>query len=166
MQTSFVLFVAAMFVTSVPAVAQANAPGSEAGAYKVEFNIHDARDNAAKTARRYVMLLEGNEKGVFKVGEKVPYATASAQFNYAEIGVNIECHIRELSDKLRMYALIDLSTILGQDKSIAGAPPIIGQLKTNLTAEMTLGKPTLVASMDDPTTSRRFDVEATVTKVD
>jgi hypothetical protein len=180
MRSSAVLFLTTLLIPALPAIGQEKA--ADSGIYKVEFNIHDGSDAAAKTGRRYTIMIEGNEKGVFRVGQKVPYATGSfqpgvgstgvtplvsTQFNYAEVGVNIDCRINEFNGKVRVKAILDLSTVVQHDKSIGQVPPmpIIGQLRIEVNALVNPGKPTLVASVDDPVTLRKFDVEATVTKV-
>ena len=43
--------------------------------------------------------------------------------------------------------------------------PTIAALRIEINDVLMLGKPTLVASIDDPVTMRKFDVEVTVTPV-
>jgi len=178
MRTSAVLFLSTLLIPTLPVSGQEKS-GADSGVYKVEFNIHDGSDAAAKTGRRYTIMIEANDKGIFRVGQKVPYATGSfqagagtgvtplTQFNYAEIGVNIDCRINEFNGKVRVKATLDLSTIVQPDNITVPFPtnPIIGQLRIEVNALVNPGKPTLVASIDDPVTLRKFDVEATVTKI-
>jgi hypothetical protein len=183
MRCSVVLFLATLLVPTIPVRCQEKGGGADAGVYRVDFNIHDGSDTAEKTGRRYTIMIEANDKGVFRVGQKVPYATGSfqpgtgsgvtplvsTQYNYAEVGVSIDCRLNEINGKVRLRAQLDLSTLLQHDKSPATPSmppmPIIGQLKVEVNAVVTPGKPTMVASIDDPVTLRKFDVEATVTKV-
>jgi hypothetical protein len=177
MRNRAVLFLATLLIPTLPVGGQEKG-GTDSGVYRVEFNIHDGSDAAARTGRRYTIMIEANDKGIFRVGQKVPYATGSfqpgvsgvtplTQFNYAEIGVNIDCRINEVNGKVRVKATLDLSTVVQQDKNTAPMPPnpIIGQLRIEVNALVNPGKPTMVASVDDPVTLRKFDVEATVTKV-
>jgi hypothetical protein len=147
--------------------------------YKVEFNLRDGNDAAAKAGRRYTMLVDTTGKGTFRVGNRVPVATGSfqpgsgtnalvsTQFTYVDVGVNIECWIREANGRVGLRADFDVSTIVQPDKAALPivANPIIGQLKINVDTLLNSGKPTVVASIDDPVTLRKFDVEATVTRV-
>ncbi|HEY6393390.1 MAG TPA: hypothetical protein VIX89_19060 [Bryobacteraceae bacterium] len=179
MRTSAVLFFSTLLIPTLPVIGQEKGGSADPGAYKVEFNIHDGND-AAKTGRRYIIMIEANERGIFRVGQKVPYATGSlqpgvgsagvtplVQYNYAEIGVNIECRISEINGRIRVKATLDLSTVVQHDKSNVQVPPmpIIGQLRVDVNALVNPGKPAIVASIDDPVTLRKFDVEATVTKI-
>jgi hypothetical protein len=180
MRTSNVLFLTTLLIPTLPVIGQEKA--ADSSVYKVEFNIHDGSDAAAKNGRRYIIMIEGNERGVFRVGQKVPYATGSfqpgvvsasvnplvsTQFNYAEVGVSIDCRISEFNGNVRVKAILDLSTVVQHEKISPPIPPmpIIGQLRIEVNALVNPGKPTLVASVDDPVTLRKFDVEATVTKV-
>jgi hypothetical protein len=182
MRTSAILFFTSLLIPTLPISGQERVGSADSGVYRVEFNIHDGSDAAAKNGRRYIIMIEANEKGVFRVGQKVPYATGSfqpgiasagvsplvsTQYNYAEVGVNIDCRINEFNGKIRVKATLDLSTLVQLDKSPPTNPPmpIIGQLRIEVNALVNPGKPTLVASVDDPVTLRKFDVEATATKV-
>lgn len=156
--------------------------GTDTGVYTVEFNIHDGGDTGAKAGRRYIMMIDGNEKGVFRAGQKVPYATGSfqpaggsngaapmvsTQFNYAEIGVNIDCRLNDSNGKVRMKATLDMSTMSPREKGAGPLPPnpTIGQVRMEMNALVTPGRPTTVASIDDPVTGRKLDVQVTITQV-
>jgi hypothetical protein len=173
-----VLLAGTLLIPTLPALAQEN-KGADSAVFKVEFNIHDGSDAAARAGRRYTMLIEANTKGTFRVGTKVPYATGSfqagvggavsplvnTQFNYADIGVNIDCHVSDIvNGKLVLHSTLDLSTLVPHDKGAAMNPPspTIAQLRIEINDVLMLGKTTLVASIDDPVTMRKFDVEVTV----
>jgi hypothetical protein len=152
--------------------------------YKVELTIHDGTDSAARTGRRYSLLMEATGKGSFKIGNRVPVATGSfspgvggvgvnplvnTQFTFVDVGVNIDCLLQNGSgDKMTLQTDLDLSTIIPPDKTTAAAVannPTISQLKIHNVSTISLGKPTTVVTVDDPVTMRKFDVEATITRV-
>lgn len=148
--------------------------------YKVEIDIHDTGDADARTDRRYTMLLDDSRKGVFRVGNKVPVASGSfqpgvgsagavvnTQYTYLDIGVNIECTVHEVGGKVSLRGGLDLSTVVKHDGAPGAANlpnPTIGQTKLEIEATIELGRPTVVAAIDDPVTARKLQVEATVTK--
>lgn len=151
----------------------------EPAVYKVEFTIRDASHAAAQTGGHYVLLVGANEKGYFKVGEKVPYATSSfqpgagaggpppvMQYTYLDTGMNIECRITEMNGKITLIAQLDISAVQ-HDKTVAMNPPnpTVAQIRLSARALMTPGKPLQIVSLDDPVTMKRFDVEAKVTKL-
>jgi hypothetical protein len=149
----------------------------ESAVYKAEFNIHDGTDAAAKTGRRYSMVLNPMTKGLLKVGNRVPAATGSAQggnpalvntqYTYIDLGVNIEFDIREQNGRLNLRASLDISTVVPPDKNAMNVAhnPTISQIKLNVDTGVTAGKPVVVAAFDDPVTGQRFEVQATITKM-
>lgn len=156
------LTIAATLVLSAAIKAQDKA---ETTVYKVDFNIHDGRDGAAKDGRRYTLVARNNQKSTFKVGDKIPYATSTgpqaAQYAFLDTGVNIECVARDVNEKVALYAEIDLSAVAGS----RGSNPTIAQSKLIINTVLTQGHPGLVASFDDPVTTRKLDVEATVSRI-
>lgn len=182
MRTAVCLLPALLLMTIGPAGAQEKKePGS---VYKVEFRIRDGSDAAAKNGRRYTMLIDTNGRGSFRVGQRVPVATGSfqpgtggvgvnplvnTQFNYVDVGVTIETSIKEQDGKVALNSSLDVSTLV-EHKPQAGSAilpnPTVAQIRIAVNALVPPGKPTLVASIDDPVTQHRFDVEALVTKAD
>src|SRR5512138_1135159 len=93
-----------LLTAAVPAVAQEATPVGRASVYKVDFTIRDGSESAS-AGRRYSMLIEPNGKGTFRVGTKVAYTTGTiqagsapvaTQYNFADIGVNIDARLREV----------------------------------------------------------------------
>jgi hypothetical protein len=159
------LMIAATLLLNRPAPAQDK---PETTVYKIDFNIHDGRDSAAKAGRRYTLVMRNNQKSTFRVGDKIPYATGSgpqaAQYSYLETGVNIDCVARELNEKVALYAEVDLSAP-GPRSTTGGPNPTVTQTRFVINTVLSQGQPSLVASFDDPVTTRKLDVEATVSKV-
>jgi general secretion pathway protein D len=146
----------------------------EAGVYKVEFTLRDSTDAGAKNGRKYSMLINRGNKAVMKVGNRVPTATGTSggigqvntQFTYIDIGVNIDCTVDERNGKYLMHADMDLSTVIPAEKTGNSLPnPTVSQIKINMDTTLVPGKPTVVASFDDPGTARKFDVDVTLTKM-
>jgi len=145
----------------VPAGAQDKS--GQAAVYKVEYRIRDGSD-AAKNGRHYTMLCDGSGHGVFKVGDRVPVGTGTNQFTYLDLGVNIDTMIRTLPNETRieLSSNMDFSTLVDHKQSTAN--PTVAQMKIVVFALVTPGKPELVASIDDPVTQHKVDVEALITK--
>ena len=165
---------------SAPAQEKASPPGT---VYKVDFNIRDGSDAAAKAGRHYTILVEAGSKGTFSAGDKVPYATGSfqpgvggvgvnplvnTQYTYLDTGVNIDCRVREVQGRILLNADINISTVVQHDKTapnILPNPTVASLRISGISAVVDPGKPAMVASIDDPVTKRKFEVTATVTKV-
>ena len=182
MRTVVTLIFATLLAPALPVFSQEKKDPTEPTVYKVEFIIHDGSDAAAKAGRRYTILIETGGKGTFRAGNRVPYATGSlqpgpsapgvsplvaTQYQYVDTGVNIDCRLRDSSGKVSLNADIDVSTVVQRDQRAAANPPnpTVASIRIGVNAVLSAGKPTLVASIDDPVTMRKFDVEARVIKV-
>jgi hypothetical protein len=107
------------------------------------------------------------------VGNRVPVTTAgtggvggNVQFTYIDVGMNIECTVGENNSRLTLRGDVDISTAVMPEKGVNAAPaPTISQIRLSLDTTVAPGKPTTVASFDDPVTSRKFDVDVTITKM-
>jgi len=168
------LIFASLLVSTLPVRAQEKKESATPGVYRVQFNIRDGSEAAAKSGRRYAMLIESNGQGTFRVGNRVPVAGGGipgatlGQLQIFDVGVNIDCRLRESNGKVDINANIEVSTIVEYEKGAAAIPPnpTVATIRLNVSAILSPGKPALVASIDDPVTKRRFDVEVTVAKVD
>jgi hypothetical protein len=145
--------------------------GQQRDVFKVDFTIRDTGDAGGKTGRKYSVMVYSQNKGVFKIGNRVPVptggsssVTATTQFTYLDVGVNIECTVQDMGGRIGMRSDIDLSTAVTNEKT-PGIAPTISQIRLSIETAIPAAKPTIVASFDDPVTSRKFDVEALVTKV-
>ena len=82
-----------------------------------------------------------------------------------DVGVNIDCLVQENAGKMLMHADMDMSTAIAPDKGNPISNPTISQIKVEIDTAVMPGKPTVVASFDDPVPSRKFEIEAVATKV-
>jgi hypothetical protein len=138
--------------------------------YKVEYHIQDSADRTPKGARRYMMIIDANSKGTFRVGNRIPYVAGQGptgsptQYQYADVGVNIDTRLRELAGKISLSTDLEISSLVQNEKP-AGANPTISSFRVGINTVVEPGKRAQVAAVDDPITMRKFDIDATVTKV-
>ena len=144
--------------------------------YKVEINFHDGNDAGASADRRYSFLVTDSRKATFKVGSRNPAVTGllpqkagaavpTASFTYLDVGVNIDCFVQGTGSHVSLRGSLDLSNISGDVSLVSGVRnPVIRQTKLDLDAVMDLGKALQLASIDDPLTGHKLQVEATVTR--
>ena len=155
-----------------PALAVHAQDSREGLTYKVDFTIRDTGDAGGKTGRKYSLLVNRSQKTTFKVGNRVPVVSAgtggvggNVQFTYIDVGMNIECVVNEYGSRFAIHGDVDISTAVMPEKGGAAPAPTISQIRLNLDTTVAPGKPTVVASFDDPVTSRKFDVDVTITKM-
>lgn len=147
--------------------------------YRVNFSIYELEDGKKINERNYslpVHSVDGNGRsGSIRVGTRVPVATSHSkdgdiQYQYLDVGMIMECDISEQGDKLILASSLDISSFALPDQSAnshaVADSPILRQVKQHFTALLVPGKPTLVTSIDDITSKKRLQVEATVTRID
>jgi hypothetical protein len=159
------LALAAMLLAPAVLVRAQDKP--DVGLYKLDITMRDSTDVAAKAGRKYSLLLNGSNRSVMKMGNRVPAATGgSGQFTYIDVGVNIEAIVSERNGKYLVHANLDMSTVIPPDKTASALPnPTISQIRIDIDTTLTPGKPTVVASFDDPGTARKVDIDLLLTKM-
>jgi len=137
--------------------------------FQIEYVIRDANDPVAKNGRHYILQIDNlNSRGSIRSGAKVPYATgttgtAVTQWNYADVGVNIDCRLYEKDGRLMMNSSFDLSSIAPTTQS--GPGPTVNQVRTETGTVVTLGKEMTLLTIDDPQIQRKLRVDALVTQI-
>jgi len=166
---------ASLLAGLVPLQAQdAKRSGPDTNPYIVEYRLRDTADSA--TDRRYTLMVNGEHKGALRMGSRTPAVSGSftpvnanslvtTQYTYLDVGINIECTVKELDMRVQLHSALDLSSV---DKDPAPANstahnPTIKQTKLELDTTLQLGKPTVLASIADPATGRQLQVTVTVT---
>ena len=132
--------------------------------YKLDFVVKEVEGAKVLNARSHSMIVSTDKSaqpGSIRSGSKVPYATSVGQFNYAEVGVNIDCRsVQELPGELSMIITADISSTAQEQ---ATSNPVIRQNRWNSTVLIPVRKPTVVFSSDDLTTKRQMQLEVTAT---
>ena len=175
MRFQFALLAAALLLPQVPVQAQEKRDSGALPTYKVEFLIRDGGDPATKATRRYTLLMDQGRKSVLKMGNRLPVSTGSflpnspgaspiTQYTYLDVGASIECSINETNGRIEMHGNLDLSSVMQHDAA-PRANPTLAQTRLDLSTVVELGKPTVIAAIDDPAGARQFQVEATVTRI-
>jgi hypothetical protein len=135
-------------------------------AYRIELNVREIENGKRLNSRDYTMVVEDGEWGKIRVGNRVPYQSTEKQFQYQDVGMNIDCHPRQRGDSVALYIGVESSSVVPQEQPPAAATnPVFRRQSCMIGSVVTLGKPTLVASMDDVVSNRRYEIEVTATKV-
>jgi hypothetical protein len=133
--------------------------------YRLEFTLSEIDAGKKINARSYSMLAEDDAKvSKLRVGTKVRVP----EFNqFQDIGVSIDCWLQQQESALLMDAVIDASNISQSTapSDSTHVPPAVHQLRAEIRSVVTPGKPTVLTSMDDPTSKVAFEIELTATKL-
>ena len=166
-------------VAQAGAPEQASAPKQAAveqkpsGYYRLDFNIREMQDSRVVNTRAYSMNVEDGYRGNLKSGARVPVpvgvgpAKEASSFQYMDIGMTIDCRIRSRADYLSLDTTVEMTTIAGSEQmpTAPTSAPVVRSSRTVVPAGVIPGKPTIIASLDDPLGNRRFQIEVTATKL-
>lgn len=148
--------------------------------YRVDFTLRDSEPGQKPAARHYSMLLEDTGQGRINTGGRVPVPTSSfqpgvggqgispvvsTQYQFFEVGVNLQCQLRERGDYVILGVEVGISDVLTDKQATPGLPPKTNQERAQASAAVMPGKPTVILTWDGAGTRRHFELEATAVKV-
>jgi hypothetical protein len=113
----------------------------------------------------WTRLRVGNRVPVFVHSQEKGSANPATDFNYIDVGVNIDNRLRESGDMLALEVTADISSVAFETGGSVGPPPTVRQVKGTSAALIAPGKPSVVFAADDPTSQHRFEVQVTATLV-
>jgi hypothetical protein len=133
--------------------------------YRVEFTITELVDNKKINTRTYSLVAQQGMLNKLRIGGRMPMATSGggpnnlpAQYQYFDVGVNIDCTVREREGLVLLSSVIDLSSVSPQ-RDDQTHQPVVRQVRSEVRTALSPGKPTVISGMDDPTTKARFEFE-------
>ncbi len=138
-------------------------------AYRLEFTLTEFEDGKKTNSRSYSLLAQTHSWNKLRIGTRLPVATATSatmpvQFQYMDIGMNIDANVEEQEGLVLLNSTVDVSGMAPQREEQTHQP-IIRQMKSELRTVVSPGKPTVITADDDPTGKARFQLEVTATKV-
>jgi hypothetical protein len=146
--------------------------------YRFAFSVYELQEGKRTNQRDYSLLVQADGRGPYskiKIGTKVPIVTGNAQGNtqytYTDVGLELECSaIETTNNKLSVRIELNFSSIAISDQNAnpnpEGLGPVFRAISQHLRSVLTPGKPQMIASLDDPNSNKRFQVEVTATKVE
>jgi hypothetical protein len=153
---------------------KSTSPAKPAHAYRVDFSITELADGKKVNTRHYSVVTNWGPWSTLKIGTRVPVASASnsaaaglmnTQFQYLDVGANIDCQVNEQGEDISLDVRSDFSNLSSAEGLHSPEPPIIRQVKINGRTVTAPGKTALIGAVDDPTSNRQYQLEAVVTKL-
>ena len=175
-------------------VADLDRPRSTAGGlsptsgenYRLDYTLTEMDAGKKVATHNYSVIVQRGrnyddaKKTSFKVGSKMPIATGSfqpgiggvgtrplvnTQFNYQDVGVNIDCRLYGPEDDLTLNSSVELSNVAGSVDIGGLSQPIVRQARSDSTVSLLPGKTATVAGLDSVESPRRVDVEVVATRL-
>jgi len=139
--------------------------------YKMEFTVNEMDNGKRINSRSYFMLLRVDAIPKFsdwkrlRVGSKIPIPTAANQFQYMDVGMDIDCRLLPMENgKVGIGTTWDYSS-LGGDQGHDTPNPVIRHVRSEVEAVVPLDKPTVISEVDDVASTHRYVFEVKVTKI-
>ena len=145
-------------------------PQPSTSTYKLDYVFSENQDGKRVNARSYTTLVRVRDRSSIRLGSRIPVSVGAApkegvptQWQYMDIGVNIDCRIEEeLDSGIDLFTNADISNLT--DERHFGNP-IVRQSKFQIQNVVPLGKQVLLTSADEVDGTRRLQLEVTATKV-
>lgn len=143
---------------------------ADAKFYRLTFVAEELEKGKVINSRKYVSSV-GTWKtfnfvaASIRVGNKVPVTNGPNSFNYMDVGINFEARLEGYSgNRLFLNVTGELSD-LGASTATGAAEgrPIVRQRKWGGLTVVDVGKPTVIFSSDDLTSTRTMQIEVTAT---
>lgn len=134
-------------------------------AYRLEFNVREVENGKRVNSRNYMMMAQQNDFARIRVGDSVPYQRSETEYQYRDVGMNIDCRPREHVAGVSLEITVEFSSVAPKSEGAASFHPVIRSDRTTVQTVVSLDKPTLVTSLDDVESNRRYEIEVTATKV-
>jgi hypothetical protein len=146
--------------------------------YRLDFSFNELEDGKKLNTRSYTMVLQDSpmspasawsDSMTMKAVTRVPVVTndnkGQSSTVFVDVGLEIFSRLRPHGNgTLDIDGRVELSSLAQPDQAASGHP-VLRTVESSFSAEVTLGKPMLIASMDDINSTRRYEVELTATKL-
>jgi hypothetical protein len=141
-------------------------PSHPGSAYKLDLLLSEIEGGKRINTRNYSFVVADHKSARVRQGLRVPVATGTAgQFQYMDVGLNIDCDLIEMDNGVHINLLVDESSFSAEQQRSTGSNPVVRQLRNQLQAVVPPGKQTLVSSVEELDSKKRMDIEVTATKL-
>jgi hypothetical protein len=131
-------------------------PSEKSAYYRMDYVVSARDPSAAGTSSAYTMVLEENRGGEVMVGSNVPLSATSQ--SRMDLGLKIHGQFSRVGEN---DVVVQTHVEMSSSEEASG----IHKLTATTDAWVAPGQPTLVASIDDPTSHKRYQVSVTATRM-
>jgi hypothetical protein len=146
--------------------------------YKLNYVLRETDEGKPVNQRTFVVTINSERTNAqgdvigdpkwwsVRAGTRVPYAThrtEGAEYNYADLGINLDSRGHEVGDSLQLEVSSEISSPATEGQSSPGLP-VIRQVRVRSSVLAPFGKSTTVFMADDPASKHRFELDVTPTR--
>jgi hypothetical protein len=135
--------------------------------YKLTMTVRELDGTKLLSSRSYDFTQRSGDWGQLRVGSRVPIATGTAagntQFQYLDVGLKVDSRVEDRDNDVAFDWRLDLSSAAA-DQNPTGQP-VIRNVSSNGQTLLAIGKPVVMTSVDDTSSTHKFVFEVTATKL-
>ena len=146
-------------------------PAKAMDSYKVEFTVSELQNGKKINSRSYWMQIGGNaglkwsDIKRLRVGTRVPVSMGGDQFQYIDVGMNIDCRLLPVGNgKIEIGTNWEYSSV-GAEQERSSSRPAFRTVRSDVETVVALDKPTVLSEVDDVASTSRYVFEVRVTKI-
>ena len=138
-------------------------PPKPVNLYRLDFVIHESENGQSVNTRNYSQLIDAaGDWSRLRAGARVPVTTDKG-VQYTDVGVRIDYQLTEREGYVGLELRLEISNFAqGQETK---DPPLLRTIGSDVKTAVLSGKPTVVSSIDDTASKRRYELEVTATKM-
>jgi hypothetical protein len=142
--------------------------------YELTYVLRELDGDRVINTRSYSTMTSVDEAVQIRADEKVPFFSGgnSGSWQQLDVGVNIDSkQLEDLGERVALSVSADVSSLAGEQKSPSvssfspGTLPLIRNNKWVARVLLPLKQPTIIFSSDDPASTRKMQLQLTVTRV-
>ena len=142
-------------------------PQKPAATYKLDFTLIELEDTTRVNSRSYSLLLEEEAWGRTRIGTRVPLSMGEGKgVQYMDVGFSLDARLNQQDGDLRLELRLEVNSFVPVEGEAARPrEPVLRNMRSELAASIAPGKPTLLTTVDELSSRRRFQVEVTATRI-
>jgi hypothetical protein len=133
--------------------------------YRLDYVVSVTEPGKAPTTSTHTMNVEEDHTSDVRAGANVPLVSGSSGAQASprqDVGLLIQCHLTRAGDDLLLQNTTELSAV---DERADPGPRAIRKIVAKGDAVASLGKPAVVASVQEPVSHAQYEVTVTATKL-
>ena len=143
--------------------------------YKLSFVLYELEDGKRVNQRDYTMIAKANVNPApsIRISTRVPIYSEEKKMQYIDAGLTLNCNVIDQgTGKIQAHCEVNISGFvrpeqIPENRGNAIAPaPVLRSTNSNTWAILTMGKPSVIASVDDINSAKRMQIEVVATKLD
>jgi hypothetical protein len=145
---------------------EAQGPERPSSVYRLDFVVYEKDNGAVANTRRYSMLLENRGGGQIDTSSDVPVRIGdrAGEVVFQQVSLEIRAQVRDQGDQVALSAVLDIRDFAPPEAETGGRP-VSRHVRSQVSSAVALDKPTIVSTVDEAASRRRFELEVTVSRV-